>query len=56
MIKLGLGLIVKNEETDLPKCLESFASVVDFVAIVDTGSTDRTLENAKNQLMKLSFE
>lgn len=56
MIKLGLGLIVKNEETDLPKCLDSFAGVVDFVAIVDTGSTDKTLENAKNQLMKLGIK
>jgi len=56
MIKLGLGLIVKNEEEDLPKCIYSFASQVDFVAIVDTGSTDKTVENVKNQLMKLGIK
>jgi glycosyltransferase involved in cell wall biosynthesis len=52
---LGLGLIVKNEEIDLPLCLDSFASQVDFVAIVDTGSTDNTIINAKNQLMRLGI-
>lgn len=56
MIKLGLGLIVKNEEEDLPKCIESFASQVDFVAIVDTGSTDKTVQNVKNQLMRLGIK
>lgn len=40
------GLIVKNEERDLPKCLKSIASVVDQVVIIDTGSTDRTREVA----------
>jgi SAM-dependent methyltransferase len=40
------GLIVKNEERDLPRCLESIEDVVDEVVVVDTGSTDRTLEVA----------
>lgn len=43
MITLGLGLIVKNEEKDLPACLESFLPSVDAVAIIDTGSTDKTI-------------
>ncbi len=37
------GLIVKNEERDLPRCLASLAGVVDTAVIVDTGSTDATL-------------
>lgn len=40
------GLIVKNEERDLPRCLRSIESVVDEVVVVDTGSVDRTLEVA----------
>jgi len=37
------GLIVKNEERDLPRSLASLAGVVDAAVIVDTGSTDATL-------------
>ena len=49
-MRLGLGLIVKNEAVDLPACLESFLPSVDAVAIVDTGSTDNTIELAKKAL------
>lgn len=42
------GMIVKNEERDLPKCLKSIETAVDGVVIIDTGSTDSTLEVAKN--------
>lgn len=49
-MKLGLGLIVKNEEVDLPACLESFLPSVDAVVVVDTGSTDGTVEIAKKAL------
>jgi glycosyltransferase involved in cell wall biosynthesis/2-polyprenyl-3-methyl-5-hydroxy-6-metoxy-1,4-benzoquinol methylase len=44
------GLIVKNEERDLPRCLKSIEPVVDGVVIVDTGSTDRTLEVATSTI------
>jgi glycosyltransferase involved in cell wall biosynthesis/ADP-heptose:LPS heptosyltransferase len=40
------GLIVKNEERDLPRCLASLNGVVDAAVVVDTGSTDATLEVA----------
>lgn len=40
-------LIVKNEEELLPQCLESMKDFVDEIIIVDTGSTDRTVEIAK---------
>jgi tetratricopeptide (TPR) repeat protein len=39
-------MIVKNEERDLPKCLDSIKSVVDGLVIIDTGSTDNTKEAA----------
>ncbi len=44
---LSLCMIVKNEEKFLPQCLESVKDVVDEMVIVDTGSTDRTVEIAK---------
>lgn len=45
---ITLSMIVKNEEKYLADCLESVKSVVDHIVIVDTGSTDNTLEIAKS--------
>lgn len=39
-------MIVKNEEPVLARCLDSVASMMDEIIIVDTGSTDRTKEIA----------
>lgn len=44
---VSLCMIVKNEERFLEKCLASVADVVDEINIVDTGSTDRTVEIAE---------
>lgn len=48
---LSIGMIVKNEEKYLGDCLESLQSLMDAVPseliIVDTGSTDRTVEIAQ---------
>jgi len=41
-------MIVKNEEKLLPNCLESIRHWVDEIIIVDTGSTDKTVEIAKS--------
>ncbi|WHX48713.1 glycosyltransferase [Paenibacillus woosongensis] len=41
---ISLCMIVKNEERCIERCLNSVASVVDEIIIVDTGSTDQTLE------------
>jgi tetratricopeptide (TPR) repeat protein len=49
-MKIGLGLIVKNEEKDLPACLESFIPAVDAIVIVDTGSSDGTINAAMKAL------
>ncbi|MFK7849146.1 MAG: glycosyltransferase [Rhodothermales bacterium] len=40
-------MIVKNEEENLGKCLSLARPHVDEIVIVDTGSTDRTLEIAR---------
>ncbi|MGC8463035.1 MAG: glycosyltransferase [Acidimicrobiales bacterium] len=40
-------LIVKDEEENLPSCLASLAGVADEVVVYDTGSSDRTVELAR---------
>ncbi|PJN58904.1 hypothetical protein PAEAM_35550 [Paenibacillus sp. GM1FR] len=44
---IALCMIVKNEEQFLRRCLDSVKDKVDQIVIVDTGSTDNTLEIAK---------
>lgn len=46
-MKIGLGIIARNEELDLPACLHTYLPHVDCAVILDTGSTDKTLEIAK---------
>jgi glycosyltransferase involved in cell wall biosynthesis len=45
--KVSLCLIVRNEEDHLPACLASAAGLFDEIVVVDTGSTDRTREIAR---------
>jgi len=49
-------LIVKNEEELLPNCLESIRGWVDDIVVVDTGSTDRTVEIAREYGAKVYFK
>jgi len=44
---LSLCMIVRDEEQRLARCLESVAGIADEIVVVDTGSTDRTVEVAK---------
>lgn len=44
---ISLCMIVKNEQKYLEKCLESVKQIVSEIIIVDTGSTDETLDIAK---------
>lgn len=46
--EISLCMMVKDEETFLPGCLESVRGVVDEIIIVDTGSIDRTVEIAES--------
>jgi glycosyltransferase involved in cell wall biosynthesis len=41
-------LISYNEELDLPRALASLAGIADEIILVDSGSTDRTIEIAKS--------
>ena len=45
-VRVSLTMIVRNEEHNLPRCLESVCGLFDEIVIVDTGSTDRTAEIA----------
>ena len=44
---ISLCMILKNEEKFLPGCLKTVKGLVDEIVIVDTGSTDRTMEIAR---------
>ena len=46
-ITVSLCMIVKNEEAVLRRCLDGVKDLMDEIIIVDTGSTDRTKEIAK---------
>ena len=45
--KLSVLLITKNEEKFIGQCLSSVKDLADQIVVVDTGSTDRTVEIAK---------
>jgi glycosyltransferase involved in cell wall biosynthesis len=44
MKTIGLCLIVKDESHVIGRCLDSVKRLIDYVLIVDTGSTDNTIE------------
>lgn len=45
--RVAAVILTKNEERDLPACLESLAGVVSDIYVIDSGSTDRTVEISK---------
>ena len=48
MSTLSICLITKNEEAHLARCLDSVRGLWDDLVVVDTGSTDRTVEIARS--------
>ncbi len=44
---VALAIIVKNEEALLSRCLDSVKNAVDAIYVLDTGSTDKTIEIAR---------
>jgi glycosyltransferase involved in cell wall biosynthesis len=55
MIKITFSIIVKNEEKNLPRCLDSVKELVDEIVVLDTGSTDNTVAIAKNYGAKVHY-
>lgn len=53
MGRISLAMIVKNEKKYLDRCLKSVKDIVDEIVIVDTGSTDNTIEIAKENGAKV---
>ena len=45
--RLSVCMIVKNEERFLGQCLASVKDIADELIVIDTGSTDRTVEIAR---------
>ena len=52
-MKINLVMIVKNEERSLERCLRTVDNLVDEVIVVDTGSTDKTVEIAEEMGAKV---
>ena len=50
--KIGLCMIVKDESKIIQRCLDSVAPLIDYVSIIDTGSTDNTIEIINTWLIK----
>ncbi|KWX80709.1 hypothetical protein AMQ84_02825 [Paenibacillus riograndensis] len=46
--RISLCMIVKNEADNLPQCLKSVRGVADEIVVVDTGSTDSSVQIARS--------
>lgn len=46
-LTITAGIIVKNEERCIERCIKALANAVDEILLIDTGSKDRTIEIAK---------
>ena len=44
MKKISATIITLNEEANIERCLNSLSGVVDEIIVVDSGSTDATLD------------
>lgn len=53
---VSLCLIVKDEEAALPRCLDSVRDLVDECVVLDTGSSDRTVEVARRFDARVFFD
>jgi glycosyltransferase involved in cell wall biosynthesis len=54
--KIGFCIIVKDESHVIERCLNSVKPIIDWVQIVDTGSTDNTIETIQNWIKNNNIE
>jgi hypothetical protein len=54
--KICLNMIVKNESKIIIRCFESLKSIVDYIVVTDTGSTDNTVELMNKYLVDNNIE
>jgi hypothetical protein len=47
-VKLCLNMIVRDEESNILRCFKTVRHLIDIIAIVDTGSLDKTIEIIKD--------
>jgi len=52
-LPLSVSLITFNEAANLPRCLDSVANLAAEIVVVDSGSTDRTVELARRAGTKI---
>ena len=55
-LPISVFIITKNEEERLVAALESVQDLADEIIIVDSGSTDNTLELAKQYTKKITYK
>ena len=53
--KICLNMIVKNESKIIIRCFESLKSIVDYIIVTDTGSSDNTVELMNKYLVDNSI-
>jgi tetratricopeptide (TPR) repeat protein len=54
-VALSVSMIVKNEAENLARCLQSVRRVADEIVVVDTGSTDNTVQIAESFGAKIGY-
>jgi glycosyltransferase involved in cell wall biosynthesis len=53
---LSVAIITKNEENNIARCIESVRDIADEVIVVDSGSSDRTVEIASSLGAKVTHQ